>query len=144
MNNNNSNKENKSISFHSGNATKEDLRSKIYERRVSSEKVSSGVPRGIFTIIICVLLIAMLIRKLTGNNAVPTFTSFLEFLSLVDVPTIPFINFSSVSLGDWGFFNFLRDFFNIFVDLGNVVLFLINGMWSVINYIMVLFRWLFV
>lgn len=133
--------------FHSGNVNKEDFpnpKNRSFERSAGSEKNSSGVPRGIFSLVVCVLLVAVLIRKFTGNNTVPTFTSFLEFLTNIDTPTIPFLDVTRVSFPDWGVFNFLRDFFIFFVDLGNVILFLINGIWIVINYVLVLFRWLFV
>ncbi len=133
--------------FHSGNVHKEDFpdsRNRSYERRGEFEKKSSGVPLGIFSLVVCVFLVAVLIRKFTGNNIIPTFTSFLEFLTNIETPTIPFLNVTPVSLGDWGVFNFLRDFIIIFVDLGNVILFFINGIWIVINYVLVFFRWLFV
>lgn len=109
---------------------------------VVRERAKTGF--SLLSLVVCVLLVAMLIRKFTGNNTVPTFTSFLEFLTNIDTPTIPFLNVTPVSLGDWGVFNFLRDFIIIFVDLGNVILFLVNGMWIIINYVFVFFRWLFV
>lgn len=116
------------------------------EDRARSSVVRERAKMGfsLLSLVVCVLLVAVLIRKFTGNNTLPTFTSFLEFLTNIDTPTIPFLNVTPVSLGDWGAFNFLRDFIIIFVDLGNVILFLINGIWIIINYVLVFFRWLFV
>ena len=116
------------------------------EDRVRASAVRERAKTGLslLSLVVCVLLVAMLIRKFTGNNTVPTFTSFLEFLTNINTPTIPFLNVAPVSLGDWGAFNFIRDSILIFVDLGNVILFLINGIWIIINYVLVFFRWLFV
>ena len=137
--------------YHSGNATKKDFpdsRNERYERSEGSEPTSATRAKtglSLLSLVVCVLLVAMLIRKFTGNNTVPSFTSLLEFLSSVKAPTIPFLKgFSLSPLDEWAIMDGLRVFLNSFVDLFNVVIFIFNGILSVITYVVIFFQWLFV
>lgn len=112
---------------------------------ISPDNEFKSIPTGrILSLIFCILLIVMIFRKFTGNNNTPTFTSFLDMLTNVKTPSIPFVNFSFTVLGDWGVFNFLRDFLNVFVDLFNVILFLVNGIISLFQYVTSFITWLYV
>lgn len=112
---------------------------------ISPDDGLKSVPTGrILSLIFSILLLVMIFRKFTGNNTTPTFTSFLEMLTNVKTPSIPFVNYSFSSLGDWGVFNFLRDFLNVFVDLFNVILFLVNGIMSLFQYVVSFVSWLYV
>lgn len=77
----------------------------------------------VFGCVLIVLLSASLIRN-SNNSSSISFTSFLEYLS-----NSPDFSLSvSISdfriVADWGFFNSLRDFFNIFtVSFGFIVWF---------------------
>lgn len=107
-------------------------------------EVKSVPTARILSLVFLILLAVMIFRKFTGNNNIPTFTSFLEMLTNIETPTIPFVNYSFTSLGDWGVFNWLRDFLNVFVDLFNVILFLVNGIISLFQYVTNFIMWLYV
>lgn len=118
------------------NISKKDV---FYDREVKS------VPTArILSLVFLILLAVMIFRKFTGNNNTPTFTSFLDMLTNIETPTIPFVNYSFTTLGDWGVFNWLRDFLNVFVDLFNVILFLVNGIISLFQYVTNFILWLYV
>lgn len=105
--------------------------------------IYTGALTRILGIIIVLMLLATLIRKLNGSDVTPTFTSFLELFSNVPEVAIPFQDFSAVNFGDWGVFNFLRDFISMLAEIVNVLIFLFNGIISVITYVVYFFRWLF-
>ena len=99
---------------------------------------------SILGIVFMLILMAALLRKLSGGSSIPTFTSFLEMLTSVPDISIPFINAGIIQqLGDWGIFNFLRDFLNIFIDLLNIVVFLCNGFIQINLYVIYFVRWFF-
>ena len=124
-----------------------------YEKRSGNQSIKDispdnefkSVPTGrILSLVFSILLLVMIFRKFTGNSNTPTFTSFLDMLTNVKTPSIPFVNYSFSALGDWGVFNFLRDFLNVFVDLFNVILFLVNGIMSLFQYVVSFLGWLYV
>lgn len=99
---------------------------------------------SILSLVFIIILAAGLLRKLSGGSSVPTFTGFLEMLTSVPDISIPFINAGIIQqLGDWGIFNFLRDFLNIFIDLLNIVVFLCNGIVQINLYVIYFLRWFF-
>ena len=115
-----------------------------YSRFESEEVVSrSSSGMSILGIVFFILLLGLLIRTLQGSYNVPTFTGLLKTLSEIQRPEIPFINIASINLGNWGLFNFLRDFFLILLDVVNVAIFLCNGILVLMQYVSIFFRWLF-
>lgn len=73
---------------------------------------------GFLIIILVIISLAHFLR--TGNLSDITFKGFIEFLS--NAPSFD-ISWSMVDLtiyGDWGIFNFLREFFNWFTDIWEV------------------------
>lgn len=69
-------------------------------------------------ILALIVLISMLIRSLIlGFNTSVSFTSFLQYLGNAPdvVPSFSITDFEIKE--SWGIFNFLRDFFNPFVNL---------------------------
>lgn len=141
-----------SNTFHSGNA---DISKKEYKQirsvgRDVSEEVDSvrESPRlgfSILGLIFVVLILAVLIRRFNNSDDIPTFTSLLEFLSNIKTVEIPFLKFNPVTdLGDWGLFNFLRDFIASVSQIVNVGVFMCNGIIALIQYIVVFCQWLFV
>ena len=100
----------------------------------------------IIGIVFFILLTALLLRKLFGgaDYSLPTFSSLFEKLSTADKSSIPFIDSVYVVLGDWGVFNFLKSFVSFFIDIFNVLIFVFNGLLSVIKYITWFITWLFI
>lgn len=89
---------------------------------------------NILFIIICVLLIFNFARKL-GNNTDLSFSGFLTWLGNVDSFNIQ-VNISSFTIGgDWGWFDGLRNFFNIFANLFGVLVYLCSNLINLIIFI---------
>lgn len=137
--------------FHSGDtdfSNSDYKNSRFVGRDVSEEVVSvRESPRlgfSILGLIFVVLILAVLIRRFNNSDDIPTFTSLLEFLSNIKTFEIPFLSFSPVSFGDWGIFNFLRDFIASISQIVNVGVFICNGLVVLIQYIIVFCQWLFV
>lgn len=129
----------KDTDFHKSIEEKKLIRS---DRRFVFGELKTGF--SIVGIVFLLILVAVLIRRFNNSTDIPTFESLLTFLSEMPVPIIPFLSFSPTIFGDWGAFNFLRDFFANFSQIINVLIFLINGVLVLVNYIIVLMRWLFV
>lgn len=89
---------------------------------------------NILFIIICVLLIFNFARKLV-NNADLSFSGFLTWLGTVDSFNIQ-VDISSFRIGgDWGWFDGLRNFFNIFANLFGVIVYLCANLINLIIFI---------
>lgn len=104
------------------------------------ELVSTG--KSFVAILLAVLLLVLLIRVMNGSS-IPTFTSFLELLSSAPTVKVPFLSTVGTALGDWGVFNFLRDFIAFFNNIVNVLVFLFNGLANLVVYVVWFVRWLF-
>lgn len=112
------------------------------ERSQAVQYYSSAFTK-VLGVVFCIMLIIMIIRITQGNQP-PTFTGLLEKLSTAPVPTIPFINSSSITIGNGGtLFGWLTDFLRLFVDMFNVIIFLINGFMSILTYVLWLLQWIF-
>lgn len=98
------------------------------------------------SLVLGVLLLALLIRYTQNqfNPILPTFTSLLEKFSTSEVATVPFVDFTTLTLGDWGAFNFLQAFIESVISIFNVLLFFVNGIISAISYIVWFMQWLFI
>lgn len=110
-----------------------------------STRAGVGGLRLVLTIVFFILLVSMLTRMLTGSDSIPTFAGFLNYLQDAPEVQIPYINFSEVELSteDWGIFEFLRRTIVFFLQSLNITVFLINGLMSVVTYIVFVFKWLF-
>lgn len=98
------------------------------------------------SLVIGILLLALLIRY-TQNQfepILPTFTSLLEKFSSSEVASVPFLNTNSIFISDWGVLEFLKVLFEGLLSLINVLLFFVNGIISVISYIVWFMQWLFI
>lgn len=93
-------------------------------------------------VIFSILFIVSYVRSLFGASDL-TFTSFLEFIQ--SVPQVSFSNtfIDMTILGDWGIFEFLRQFINIFTNILSVLIFLFGGLVQLIMYLVYLLRYLF-
>lgn len=132
----------KQIAYDKRTAKLQDFKERNARAKAEINYVTTGFTR-IFGIILCFMLIIMIIRITQGNQP-PTFTGLLEKLSTAPVPTIPFINSSSITIGNGGaLFGWLTDFLRLFVDMFNVSIFLINGLMSILTYVLWLLQWIF-
>lgn len=104
---------------------------------------SKSIILNLFFLLFCILLIFSLVRIL--NNGSPlTLSSFLDYLSTAPqlVANGGFINLSIVA--DWGVFNFLRDFLNIFAGLLSCLIYLGSMIIQLITYIIWFLKYLFI
>lgn len=97
----------------------------------------------ILSFIVLALIAVYIVRYSDGGFTVPTFSSLLEMLSNVPDISISLETIVPISL-DWGVFNFLRDFFNVFVKLFNLVLWIADNLLICLEYIFYFLRWIFV
>lgn len=111
-----------------------------YEKR----SVNHHALMSILGIVFLILLLAVLIRRFKGVGSYPTFTGFLEYFTSIQPPEIPFTSLTVTDLGDWGWFNFFREFVMSFMSILDVLIFFVNGLLSVITYVALFFTWLFV
>lgn len=111
---------------------------------VRKEKFNSFKQAGsILGLVFMILLLAVLIQRFNGSDNIPSFTSLLEFFTNINPPSIPFVSFEPIAMGDWGIFNFLRDFIYTISQIVNVFVFFCNGLISFCTYVVTFFLWLF-
>lgn len=99
---------------------------------------------NILSIVLGVILMACMIRVMSGTGNLPTFSSLLAVLTEVPTVQIPFLSTVITNLGDWGIFNFLRDFFQTILSVLDVFIFLINGFINIMLYVVYFMRWIFI
>jgi purine-cytosine permease-like protein len=90
---------------------------------------------GVFGVIVLVLAIIVIAQSLTGSTAPFTFQSLLDIAS--NAPSIS-ANWSIVQdiiLGDWGIFNFLRDFINFSISITQVLVCICDLLFDSLSYI---------
>lgn len=97
---------------------------------------------GIFGLIFLVLLALGVISVLKEDNIV-SFKGLLDFLANAPQIDLSFLDWSAINLGDWGAFNWLRDFFNIFISAINVVVFVGTMAVQLIMYFLYFLKFIF-
>ena len=98
---------------------------------------------NLLLLLFALLLIFSMVRML--NNGSPlTLTSFLDYIHSAPqvVANGGFVDLSIV--GDWGIFNFLRDFLNIFTGLLSCLLYLGGMLVQTITYLVWFVKYLFI
>lgn len=101
----------------------------------------SEVVSNVFVILFAILFIISLFRVMY-NNELLTFTGLLETLS--DAPTITLPAALDYTItADWGFFNFFRQFLNMFTSLFSVLVFVAAAIVQVVIYIYWILNYLF-
>ena len=112
----------------------------------SSTQTGVGITSLVFTILFAILLVCNLVRFSLGAENYPTLATFLEYLTEAPEVQIPYVNFDEWGIfkDEWAILDFLRGLLNFALQSFNVVLFFINGLVSVVTYVVYLFRWLFV
>lgn len=100
---------------------------------------------GFFNVAFLMLFVIMFFSVATGSDQKITFSSLLEILA--DSPVISFDwveSFREISItSDWGWFNFLKDFLNLIIEVFGFLLYIVDGLIQVVAYIVYLFRSLF-
>lgn len=97
---------------------------------------------GIFKILFLVLVFLAVLGVLK-NEEIVTFQGLLDFLANAPQFDLEWLNWSSVSLGDWGVFNFLRDFFELNISFINVLLFIGTMGVQLITYLLYFLKFIF-
>lgn len=99
---------------------------------------------AVFGLLIILCIASFILQQQSNPNATPlTFTALLKSLENVPSVSIPFINVGMIQLGDWGLFNFLRDFIKLLIQIPNVLIFLINGVMNLVSYVIYFMSLLF-
>ena len=103
---------------------------------------SPKIRTNIIIIICCILLFLSLIRTVYNKDSV-SLVSFVDFLQTA--PNIAFSSFVDFTItADWGVFNFLRSFLNIFTGALSVLIFIGASIVQVIIYLMWIIGYIFV
>lgn len=130
----------------------EKLQQKNKQRAINRDNFSSV--GSVIKIVFLFIILAYVLSLVRGNAHLPTFTSLLEYLStsFETIPTVPFTNFNLTNMSPWVVdlgvlgtlsFTWLQYPFIVIMRIVDVLIFLINGIISVINFIITLFSWLF-
>ena len=90
---------------------------------------------GIFYFIIMVLLAFALYHTLTMDETQLTFTSLLEWFQNFH-PVLPNVAYVSNAItGDWGLFEFLRSFLNLFIQVFDFALYAVKSFINILSYV---------
>lgn len=117
---------------------REDFSDKVFAKKVKDfhrrEDIESIHNTGnIFIIIFSFMLLVLLMRILMNPNApIPSFASLLEFLQGTTTINIPMIPTENIGI----------PFFEYFVNLINVAIFITNGALQIIMYIFTFLGWI--
>lgn len=110
----------------------------------SSKHVNAGsMLLKVLGIILSLLIIVSVVRTLNGNGVIPSFYSLLLKSTDIPVASIPFLNITSTTLGDWGVFNFFREFLSVLLGSVDIIIFLLNGLITLSNYVIIVVSWVF-
>lgn len=90
--------------------------------RKQDKKETQESAFGVLKLIFLILLIFAVVGALR-NQDIFTFRGFLDLLQNAPQIDLGWLNWETINLGDWGLFNFLRDFFNFFIEIINVLAF---------------------
>ncbi len=106
--------------------------------------VRAGFVLDILKYVVLILLVYELISYATGRLTSITFDGFLSVLE--NAPVFPVELLSQLDFTitlDWGVFNFLRDFINLFAPVLTVLSFVGLLLYNAIAYLLYFLRWLF-
>lgn len=104
---------------------------------------SAGIVFRLMLLIFFGIIFLRVFWVLRGSSNTVNFTGFLEFLSNLNSVDINVSVSNFVIGGDWGVFEFLRNFFNIFAQLFGVIVWLFSNIVNVLNYVLQFIFFLF-
>lgn len=112
--------------------------------RLRSDRINGTINFGVRIIgLVFTLLLLFSIVRLSVNGQVPSFTNLLNLFSTMKPVTVPFISAPSIVLGEWVILDFIRQFLEFFVNIFNVIIFMFNGLLSIVQYCLVFLRYMF-
>lgn len=114
----------------------------IYNVHPETDVKGASLANTIIALFAVVLLLLMTCSLIRGGDNI-TFTAFLEFLSQqgTNFAMTNFVDYSIV--GDWGLFNFLKDFLNILMIPISVTVYVLKFAWNVLVFLLGLVQFLF-
>ena len=96
----------------------------------------------ILTLFLCLLFFVAFFRSINGSEPL-TFTGLLETLS--NSPKIALTSFIDFSIsGDWGFFDFFRDFINVLGSVLSVIVWLFSQLIQCLQYFVFIVDFVFI
>lgn len=98
---------------------------------------------GVFGVIILVLAIIVTARVLTGSSVEFSFKSLLDFASTAPSISANWSIVQNLIVGDWGLFEFLRNFINFSWSIFTVLICLCDLLFDSLAYIFYFVRGLF-
>lgn len=131
-----------------GNLSRETHKSGFLAFKTKVNTFANGYNKGfsigldIVKIIGFILLFAMLFSALSGTVNNKSFIGLLNVLETAPSMSNAWLNFQLPALGDWGVFNFLRDFFNGIGDIFYGFCFLLSCIGDCLVLILWFVRWL--
>lgn len=133
--------------------TSYDKKTNTYNTTTTSKTSTSSIV-FILGALVVVILLAFILRygqyadkiatgEISPGSILPTFSEFLDILS--NSPTIsPNFNIIPTILGDWGVFNWFRDFVNGLTTIIDFVLWLVQNLFLVLEYMFYFLKWVFI
>ncbi|MBE5735420.1 MAG: hypothetical protein E7361_03135 [Clostridiales bacterium] len=110
---------------------------------INSNTTLSKMILRILLITACMLLIINFARSLFAGNDL-SFSSFLEWLGNVDSAYFDVGITDFTIYGNWGVFDFLRGFLNIFTGLFSVIVFFCANLINLIFFVLQFVRFIFI
>lgn len=102
-----------------------------------------GVLFRLFGIALGFMLLVMLSWRLRGSDTTLTFTGFLDWLSGLNSVEVPY-SFTEITIGgDWGPFDVIRNFLQMFLSVMSVVVWLFANLVNVCLYLVSFLQFLF-
>ena len=96
----------------------------------------------VLSIVLSLLIVVALMRSLLGFQPI-YFSSFLESLSQSPTVDITLSMTDLTIVGDWGLFDFLRNFINLFTGVISLLSFFATGLINLVLYLLYFSRFLF-
>ena len=110
---------------------------------IGATRYVAGRGANVGGILIILFVILLLVNILSSFLGTPDRTVLGLLTSMQNVPEInlDFLNWSEVALGDWGIFNWFRDFVGYFIDIVSVVGFLGGSLINGVLFIVWFLKW---
>lgn len=113
----------------------------LWEKQTQRKGIEKGV-LGCLGLIFLFILIANVFSVVFGGEFKGLGSIFTLLTSVEPIP-LDWLSIFEFNLGDWGAFNFLRDFIGIFGNLLQVVLFMATSIINALLYLMPFLRYMF-
>lgn len=124
---------------------KQNYSDKQFKKRIRNDSFRNvGIVFRIIGLIFLIMIAIAVFWKLRGSNNILITENFLEWLSNLNRLDIN-LNVENFSIrGDWGVFNGLRNFLNIFTSIFGVIIWLFSNLLQLVLYVVDFIRFIFV